>query len=303
MNLNQVHNAGALSTSRLPSGRDQAKRFVIGVDYGTTFTSVAYIVRPPTYDGLHPGDVKTIKNWPYDNANSAAEQVPSESWYPASPIERPAIEDQFDTPNEINSQRHREGTSLPWSVGKGEAIFDEEDIEAAGVDSDESKEFLWGYSVSYQRYNAHTIRNPMRRIEHAKLMLVKTPYTNNERTELRRKLNHLINRRIIRKYGKRSEPDVRDVRDVITDFLIKVFQHTKQQLIIHEDYSDCCPVEWVITVPTIWSSEASRVLQFAVEAAIDATGLGRLKDGSVDNLFIIPVSVEGDIIFLLGTVS
>jgi len=30
------------------------------------------------------------------------------------------------------------------------------------------------------------------------------------------------------------------------------------------------------------------VLQVCVETAIDATGLGRLKDGSVDNLFIIP---------------
>jgi hypothetical protein len=181
---------------------------------------------------------------------------------------------------------------MPWSVGKGEAVFDEEDIEATGLDSDDSKEFLWGYSVAYQRYNAHTTRNPMRRIEHAKLMLVKTPYTKNERTELRRKVNHLINRRIIRKYGKRSEPDVRDIRDVITDFLIKVFQHTKEQLIIYEDYSDHSTVEFVISVPTIWSSEASRVLQFCVEAAIDATGLGRLKDDCVENLFIIPEPVS-----------
>jgi len=173
-------------------------------------------------------------------------------------------------------------------VGKKEDIYEDENIEPSVMDSDDSKEFLWGYSVSYQRYNAHTTRNSMRRIKHAKLMLVQTPYTKDERTELRRKVNHLINRKIIRKYGKRSEPDVRDVRDLITDFLIKVFRHTKEQLTIYEDFSDQSSVEFVISVPTIWSSEGSRVLQVCVETAIDATGLGRLKDGSVDNLFIIP---------------
>jgi hypothetical protein len=192
----------------------QAKQFIIGVDYGTTFTSVSYLVRPAgdTHHIILAEDIKTIKNWPDDPALGAAEQVPTESWYPSIPMERPAIEDQFDTPDEIDSQRHQDGVPLPWSVGKAEAVFTQEDIDARGFDSDKSREFLWGYAVSYQRYAARTTRNPMRLIQHAKLLLVKTTHMKDEREEIRCRLNHLLNQKIIRKYGSRSEPDVRDVR-------------------------------------------------------------------------------------------
>jgi hypothetical protein len=57
-------------------------------------------------------------------------------------------------------------------------------------------------------------------------------------------------------------------------------------------------VEFVVTVPTIWSQEASRILQFCVEAAIQVTEFGELKNGSVDNLFLIP-EPEGGLTWLL----
>jgi hypothetical protein len=71
----------------------------------------------------------------------------------------------------------------------------------------------------------------------------------------------------------------------MTDFLIKIFEQTKNYLAREESYAKDCPVELVITLPTIWSQEASRILQFCVEAVIQATEFGSLKNESVDNLF------------------
>lgn len=90
---------------------------------------------------------------------------------------------------------------------------------------------------------------------------------------------------------------MRDIRDVSTDYLIRLLGHAKEQLIIHEGYTENWPVTFAIAVPATWSPEASRILQFSMEAAILATGFGSLTDGkdfgsltagSIDNLFIAP---------------
>jgi hypothetical protein len=129
-----------------------------------------------------------------------------------------------------------------------------------------------------------------------------TGYTVGDRIGLRRKLTELIKRGIIRKYGKRNKPDVRDIRDVITDFLVKIFEHTKNELAREEGYTENCAVEFVVTVPTIWSQKSSRILQKCVEAAIQVTKFGALANGSVDNLFIIP-EPEAGLTWLLQTTS
>jgi len=262
----------------------EGKHFVVGIDYGTTFTSVSYCSHPrgDRSEGrlVTVGDIKTIKNWPNDPSNGLAEQVPTESWYPSVQLPRTHVQDQFDDP----SGQARYGTNILHDRNLSHEVNDDEDED---MDSDESTEFLWGYAVPYQRYKANTNRNPLRRIERPKLMLLSTNYTDGDRKVLRKQLNKLIRRGIIRKFGKRTVPDIRDVRDVITDFLVHVFKHTKEQLIKHENFNDQCTVEFVFTVPTIWSAESSRVLQLSMEAAIQATEFGTLEDGSVQNLTFI----------------
>lgn len=90
---------------------------------------------------------------------------------------------------------------------------------------------------------------------------------------MRSQINKLLEQNIIRKYGKESEPDMRDVQDIIIDYLTGLLQHTKDQLIIYEGYTDAWAVDFAIAAPAIWSPEASRILQAAMEAAIFATGL------------------------------
>jgi len=157
-----------------------------------------------------------------------------------------------------------------------------------GMDSDASTDYLWGYAVPYQRYVANTSRSPIGLVQHAKSKLLETPYTKQDRKVLGPVIDELIRRNIIRKFGKKNTPsDPRDIQDVITDFLIKILAHTKEQLELLEDFSNLCEVQFVLTVPTIWSPQSSRVLQTAMEAAVWATKFGALNHGGIDNLFII----------------
>ncbi|KAL4749305.1 hypothetical protein BDW72DRAFT_194934 [Aspergillus terricola var. indicus] len=68
----------------VPAGQSllPRKKLLLCLDYGTTFTSVSYIVfdpdQPPVH--CHPSAIRSIKNWPHaSDANSPS--VPSETWY------------------------------------------------------------------------------------------------------------------------------------------------------------------------------------------------------------------------------
>jgi hypothetical protein len=69
------------------------RKFIVGLDYGTTFTSVSYTIHDldDEHPRILPWDVRHISNWPEAGTNSAsANQVPSESWYSAIPMDRSA---------------------------------------------------------------------------------------------------------------------------------------------------------------------------------------------------------------------
>ena len=97
-NFNQPSQSyGSTRTTResLPSFRNQPepKKFIIGIDYGTSNTSISFFSHP-----LHEGnptirrvwDIQSIANWPDSGILGWCKQVPSESWYSLTPIKRGA---------------------------------------------------------------------------------------------------------------------------------------------------------------------------------------------------------------------
>lgn len=68
---------------------------------------------------------------------------------------------------------------------------------------------------------------------------------------------------------------MRDVRDVITDLFVKMLQHKKQQLVALHGFTDDCPVEWELAIPTIWTAMSSDLMKIALEDAIRITGFGK----------------------------
>ena len=302
-----THNYG--NTRTAPNGRteDGPRRFVVGLDYGTTFMSVSYFVHALDDNNpiAFPSDIRSIINWPFDGIGGTRNQVPTESWYSTVPMKRQSKPYQFDEDGSEDEEESSEPEASRTPC-KMNALLDMETNskyqDESAMDTDESPSYLWGYEVPYQRYRANSTRNPKRHIERPKLMLIKpSSYTEGDRRRLRPCLNALIEDGIIRKYGDRHEPRVRDIQDVVTDFLVRIFHHTKKQLIEHENFTEDCPVSLVLTtpVPSIWGPRASRVMQCAMEEAMVTTGFGTMEHGSVDNLFIIP-EPEAAATYLVG---
>lgn len=275
----------------------------MGLDYGTTFTSVSYFAHPVDDDSprAFPSDIRSNVNWPEDGMGGMRRQIPTQSWYPSAPRDRPSNADPLefsDGEDEEDDEHTGQCTASSSHVPTGRLPELNGPLDPR-LDDNASTTFLWGYEVPYQRYRASTTRAENRLIERPKLMLVNSIHTKDDRERLRPRLDHLIKTGIIRKHGKNT-PDVRDVQDAITDFLVEVFKHTMQQLVENEEFTQECLVSFVLTVPVIWSPKSSRVLQHAVEAAIEVTGFGTLGHGSVDNLFII-AEPEAAATYLLGS--
>lgn len=124
-------------------------------------------------------------------------------------------------------------------------------------------------------------------MKHPKSNLLETPYTSEYREKLHPLLKELHEKGIIRKRGEKNVSDHEDVHDVIADFLTHVFIHTKEWLTRSHGYSDRCPVQFVMTVPTIWSARASRTLDAAMQAALRAAKFGVSASGCIKDLYII----------------
>lgn len=242
--------------------------------------------------------------------------VPTQSWYSPFQKRRKPLPDQFDSSGfDVSSSESSDSSDGCDSSGDEDEDGEEGEYfgerpqsgsttlkpmhhtanhnsdastgELQDSECDEFGHYLWGYEVPNARYLENITRDPYLRLERMKSMLVRSEYLHDDRLTLRARLDFLIDKQIIRKYGKKEVPIPRDVQDAISDFLTQVLKHTGQQLTLHEGLTSKCPISFVATVPVIWSPLASRVLQYSMEHAIKNSGFGTtLGRGSIDNLYI-----------------
>ncbi|KUJ10085.1 uncharacterized protein LY89DRAFT_597110 [Mollisia scopiformis] len=280
--------------------REQPRKVVVGIDYGTTFTSVSYLVCPDeaSTTRVFPHEIGTVSDWPSDNMCGASMQVPTELWYSSIPKMRDPrtgrLELSDSETEEDSDELDEEDDDIPRFSTKKPALDPFRIIRgsapppASCQNSEASSEDLWGYECPYQKYCAHSTRSKDRYVERPKLMLLTSEHTRADRERLGPILQHLIDKRNIRKYGKAgSRPGARDIQDVVLDFFVPVLLHTRRELIKRDRYTDDCHVLFALTVPINWQPRSSRILQLALEEAIRLTGFGTLKDRSVTNLFVV----------------
>ncbi|TGO50521.1 hypothetical protein BOTNAR_0390g00090 [Botryotinia narcissicola] len=275
------------------------KKFVIGVDFGTTFTYVSYFFHPinERHPRTFPEQLLSIKNWPDDlssgDAGGTRPQVPSETWYSPIPLSRETPQDTDDQDGTLDEFVYAD-KSHPLTFAENA------NPESSG---DESSEFLWSYQVHHQQYRENISRNTGNRVKRSKLHLVPTAYTHDDRVELLRSMEILIENGIIRKHGSKDEPDARDVLDIFTDFLVKVLNHTKDQLIQLHNFSSQSVVEFALTVPTIWSPNASRILQTALQTAARLVKFGHISTKKVVIPYIVSEPEAAALYMLAGNSS
>ena len=101
-----------------------------------------------------------------------------------------------------------------------------------------------------------------------------------ETTALKGKLDQIIKR-------LKQKGFIKGYEDLIGDYLQQLFIHTKAMLQDSRVLMDNMPIEFVLCVPAVWPSKASRIMQAAMCKAVELSGLGSVTDNGLDNLFIV----------------
>ncbi|KAJ5088399.1 hypothetical protein N7456_012015 [Penicillium angulare] len=231
-----------VSPATTPSKKKAIKAnytFLIGIDFGTTMTSVSYY-KPKkgkrSAVGASKAAIKPIINWPGAASGQNRGEVPSESLY-------------------ANGEYY-------WGYGaqrKAQALLSEEVVDAARKPIKFAKLFLENCLTNpdlQNRRDEHSLGfspdslppNPPPRA---------APYEG-----LRETLEVL---------GK-------DVRDVIRDYLIEVLGHSMTYLTNYESFKRTDDVEWSLSVPAGWPLKASWALQDILKQAVETVGFGQGLD-------------------------
>ncbi|KAM3088283.1 hypothetical protein ACMFMG_002337 [Clarireedia jacksonii] len=260
------------------------QKFVLGVDFGTTFSSVSYYICPKSGPRKAlPKEVMTIKNWPWDGATGDRTQVPTELRIPSHPeSEDDHLEEMVYRQKSNEHPFASQSQQVKTMQNDTDQNDDDEDMEII-----ESADLFFGYEVFQKKYMENSARDPKTLAKRFKLCLVDAKYTEQERVYLTELLQYLRAHGIIRKFGCKTASDERDVLDIITDFLVKLLEHTKSELSRLHGFSDNSQVEFAITVPTAWSPGASRILQTALQTAAKAVKFGKIAEKESITPYII----------------
>jgi hypothetical protein len=276
----------------LPSS---AKRLIMAVDFGTTYSAIAYVALEDGQSGdyLAAADIRTIQNYPDDATFGALNdemrsEVPTEVIYPSNNNFRvnegmsegsSESEHQLDNPP-ASREAARDGQGEQSSSSNRLAVFgsDQYDHDTEEMSVDEDNTFRWGYGAheawASSSTHVNSLHAPLARF---KLLLDDSPKTAAVRDELSVTINKLKKKKII----------IQDHREVIVDFLTCLLRHAKSEL-QSAGYDDNYNLEMVLCVPAIWTQKACRIMQTAMAKAMRQAGLpGVDEDNSIKDLFIV----------------
>ncbi|PQE29190.1 Hsp70 family protein [Rutstroemia sp. NJR-2017a BBW] len=268
----QLHADSEMDVDSLPQAQDSVP-LIVATDFGTTFSCVAFASKR--------GDIGIVRNYPGDPMTmqgNPRSDVPTESWYPNKKIleelaaqhngnsrgvETLRFDDEDDEFNDSNN-----GTT--GLVGDGELGTESMDIDP--IENEYVPETMyWGYEVQDKLMDPDLDKSQYNCITRSKLVLDVSDQTKQIRQGLRPILKTLKTKRYIR-----------SDEDVISQYLERLFKHSKNELLKLGWKPRVQSVEHVLCVPVIWSANACRKMQRAMEVAIQ-----RSSFGSVQDLFLV----------------
>lgn len=275
MDIDEPENVQSLNATSEPA-------LVVATDFGTTFSAVAFAFR----DGAHLPTVRMITDYPGDPrtyGGKAGLEVPTESWYPdASQLAQLSLDEDLTLSDDAKTYDASDEDIYGLSDVENESQIHIEE-SAPEVAGDErgptppaervSRDFIWGYGVQ-RHISSGMDPKQFDRISRSKLLLDDSDLSKQVRDDLAPVIKRLTRRRIIRK-------DL-DVIDVITDYLTRLFEHAKQELVNSYGGSSLPSIEHVLCVPVAWKPRALRKMQIAMEAAIRQS-----QFGTIENLFLV----------------
>ncbi|KAM3084866.1 hypothetical protein ACMFMG_003312 [Clarireedia jacksonii] len=125
----------------------------------------------------------------------------------------------------------------------------------------------WGYEVQDKLMDPDPDKSQYNCIIRSKILLNVSDQTKQIREELRPILKILKSRKCIR-----------SDEDVISQYLERLFKHSKNELLKLGWNPEMQPIEHVLCVPVIWSASACRKMQRAMKIAIQNSPFGSVQD-------------------------
>lgn len=272
-----------------PEVPDLAKRLIMAVDFGTTYSAIAYVALEEGESAgyLDPTRIRAIQNYPDDATFGSLDddmrsEVPTEVIYP---LDRDFRKKQG---LDARGREHQQEDELIPDIGELDArgnpsnplaIFGgQHNYDPDAMSIDEATSFRWGYGAHEVWGRSATHADPKNTpLARFKLLLDSSPRTEVVRNELSVTLHELKRKRIIK-----------DPSDVIADFLTHLLRHAKSEL-ESAGFDDSYRLETVLCVPAIWSQKACRDMQTAMAKAMGQAGFQGVdvQNNSIENLFIV----------------
>ncbi|KAH7385873.1 hypothetical protein BKA66DRAFT_548581 [Pyrenochaeta sp. MPI-SDFR-AT-0127] len=263
-------------------------RIIVAVDFGTTFSSVAYALLPR---GVLPDDidirnVKCIGNYPgYEPAPGVLDfryDVPTELWYDYAQMERAkqiraSTDDQnSDSDTEASSSSDDDvATNERTQPHDDDGFEDNTNMKPLKTKLTRTTQY-WGYGVQQKLNRTNIPKDEARPLTRFKLNLDQKSETDEVRTDVKSILKTLIKERVIR-----------NDTDIYAHYLTHLLKHTKEQLILSNDFHPHMLIQLVLCVPAKWPVRACRIMQAALEVAVVEADLGGPNNDSLHNIFMI----------------
>ncbi|KAF2124677.1 hypothetical protein P153DRAFT_325969 [Dothidotthia symphoricarpi CBS 119687] len=275
-----------------PVSNIQEDRMIIAIDFGTTFSSVAYTVVPK---GTPPErvdirQVRCIGNYPgYEPPPGVLDfrqDVPTELWYDDGQVEsrRQRFSNGVDRAGNPESEIEESSSSDDDDAedGQSQSPFDDDGgLEArANIRHRDFRRTpatqYWGYGVQHKLSTMNIPRDEARPLTRFKLNLGHGIETDDVRTDIRTALKALKRKGIIQ-----------NDTDIYTHYLTHLLRHTKEQLLSSNELQQDMLIQFVLCVPAKWPVSACRTMQAALEGAVMDVGLSERDGHTVRNLFMI----------------
>ena len=273
----------------------------IAIDFGTTFSSVAYTRTPASGYSTSLMDIACIARYPGDRplpvitqAWEPRQDVPTELGYPQAAFEDCVRPDNSSLSQDEDQLDHEalpesDASSALSVSGLDREQTPEEVLKLSGLNRAKSpKAVAWGFEVQNQFATEDVPQACHRHIAKIKLLLAKAEELLLDKPRGKGQTIEDIRTDVVAELEKLKKLRlIRVDTDVITHFLENLFFHTKKELQQLDRLEPAVKVEFILCVPAEWSSRACRVMQNSMAEAAESSGLGVVKDGSLDNLFIV----------------
>ena len=279
-----------------------SSKFIVAVDFGTTYSTVAYAKVEPGTDvsGLGANDIRCIDN--YEDAagsrdarmNARYDNVPTELLYFSPSYSDSETSDSESAPHENGFEQDFESPpgsprTRPGQRGRKRTRRNQQQIWKRQGFID------WGYRVHHIQKHPHELhsKNDVEIVKLIKLILgdeqadmadessgaggVQTNRLRDVQRQLLEQVSRLQDRKAIR-----------CLNDILTDYLVRLLHHAKQILRRNEGLTANSQIDYVLCVPVSWSQAASQTMHNVMANAVRKSGLGTLFGNAIiADLFIV----------------